>query len=76
MEAAELAAKGKGLVTRPVRRVVDVTSGGRKLVIEVHPLIVRMREAGRHDFYDIPWGAVFTLGARMQAIANSRGGAR
>ena len=68
----EPAVPARTKLRRPVRRVVDETSRGRKLVIEVHGLFCRMREYGRHEHYDIPWGAVYSLGGKMQAAVTAR----
>jgi hypothetical protein len=59
-------------IKRPVRRVVDEEVRGRPIVAEMHPGFVRVREYGRRSFYEVPWSAVYMLGARMQAAQAKR----
>lgn len=62
----------RGLVKKPRRCVVDEAVRGRRLVVEIHGDFARLREFGRRAHYDVPWAAVYTLGAKMEAARLAR----
>lgn len=39
----------------------------RAVSIEAHTMFARVRCAGLHSYYDLPWSAMYSLGAKMEA---------
>ena len=55
--------------TTALRRQTDVKEKGDPLVVELHPLYLRMRTKGSRTAYNLPWGAAFDCARKIAARA-------
>lgn len=53
----------------PLRRETDAKDRGEVLVVELHPLYLRMRTKGSRIAYELPWGAAFDCARKIAARA-------
>lgn len=52
---------------KPVRRETLSLHRGRPLVVSLELCTVRIRQKGRRHFYEVPYAAIFDLGAKLAA---------
>jgi hypothetical protein len=58
---------------RPVVRETAVQDRGRPLVVAIHPRMIAIRAKGTHEWFSVPYDALFDLARKL--AARSKGAA-